>query len=58
MAGENSKIQGAFILGSHTATEASALSGIDGMLIYVSSTNGTFTSVGVWAYENGSWVKL
>jgi len=41
-----------------TATEASALSSpTDGKLIYVSSTNGTFTSVGFWGREGGAWVK-
>jgi hypothetical protein len=28
----------------------------DGMYIYVSNTNATFTTIGFWAYENGSWV--
>lgn len=41
-----------------TATEASAITGADGMLIYVNSTNGTFTSVGFWGRENSAWVKL
>jgi len=26
------------------------------MYIYVSNTNATFTTIGFWAYENGSWV--
>lgn len=42
----------------YTATEASALTPSDGDLIYVTSTDATFTSVGFWGYENGSWVKL
>jgi len=41
-----------------TATQGSAVTGINGMMIYVTSTNGTFTSVGFWGYENGAWVKL
>ena len=41
-----------------TSTEASAITPSDGMVIYVSDTNGTFTSVGIWARENGVWVKL
>lgn len=41
-----------------TSATAALISGLDGMVIYVSDTNGTFTSVGIWAYENGSWVKL
>jgi hypothetical protein len=49
---------GAAIYKNFTATQASALTASDGMFIYVSSTNGTFTSVGFWGYENGAWVKL
>lgn len=41
-----------------TATQASALTAEDGGLIYVSDTNGTFTSIGFWGRENGVWVKL
>lgn len=41
-----------------TATAASAITATDGMFIYVSSTNGTFTSVGFWGRENGTWIKL
>lgn len=41
-----------------TAAQASALTAEDGQLLYVSTTDATFTSVGIWARENGSWVKL
>jgi hypothetical protein len=41
-----------------TATQGSAVTGINGMVIYVTDTNGTFTSVGFWGYEAGAWVKL
>lgn len=41
-----------------SAATASVLSPSDGWIIYVNSTDGTFTSVGIWARENGSWVKL
>lgn len=41
-----------------TATQGSAITGVDGLMIYVTSTNGTFTSVGFWGYENGAWIKL
>jgi hypothetical protein len=47
-----------FLLPRMTATEASAVTGVNGLVLYVTSTNGTFTSVGFWGYENGSWVKL
>jgi len=41
-----------------TAGQGSAIAPVDGLIIYVTSTNGTFTSVGIWAYENGAWTKL
>ena len=41
-----------------TATQASAITASDGMMLYVTSTNATFTAVGFWGYENGAWVKL
>lgn len=41
-----------------TSTQASAITGVDGLMVYVTDTNGTFTSVGFWGYENGAWVKL
>ncbi len=50
--------EGVFRLKQFTATQASALAPSDADIIYVNSTNGTFTSVGFWGYENGSWVKL
>jgi hypothetical protein len=39
-----------------TAATASAITPANGMYIYVSNTNATFTTIGFWAYENGSWV--
>lgn len=41
-----------------THTEAGALPLTDGYIVYVTSTDATFTSVGVWAVENVTWVKL
>lgn len=42
-----------------TATQASAISSpADGLLVYVSSTDATFTSVGIWARVAGTWTKL
>lgn len=41
-----------------TAAQASAVTAENGQLLYVSTTDATFTSVGIWAYENGAWVKL
>lgn len=40
------------------ATTASAITPQDGMMIYVNSTNGTFTQVGFWGYVNGTWTAL
>jgi hypothetical protein len=41
-----------------TVTEAGALTPAEGMIIFVSNTNGTFTSIGLWDYENSAWHKL
>lgn len=42
-----------------TAAQGSAISSpANGLMIYVTDTNGTFTSIGFWGRENGSWVKL
>ena len=47
-----------FLLPRMTATQGSAITGVNGLVIYVTSTNGTFASVGFWGYEAGAWVKL
>lgn len=42
-----------------TATQASAItSPAEGLLIYVTTTNGTFTSKGWWGYNGTAWEKL
>lgn len=41
-----------------TATQASAITAVDGLMLYVTDTNGTFTSIGFWGYQNGSWQKM
>jgi hypothetical protein len=41
-----------------TAAAASAITAADGMIVIVSNTNGTFTSIGFWGYQNGSWQKM
>lgn len=41
-----------------TAAQAGLLFGADGAMIYVTTTDATFTAVGFWGYENGAWVKL
>lgn len=40
-----------------TATAASAITAAEGDMVFVSDTNGTFTSIGLWCYENGAWSK-
>lgn len=41
-----------------TAAQASAITPANGMMLYVTDTNGTFTVVGFWGYENSVWTKL
>jgi len=41
-----------------TATQASAITATDGLQLYVTNTNATFTSVGFWGYVNGAWTQL
>jgi hypothetical protein len=50
--------KGWMLLEAISATDASALTATDGMLINVGTTNGTFTITGYWARESGVWVKL
>lgn len=51
-------VQGTFVVPRHNAVTASTFGLINGTIIYVTSTNGTFTSVGFWGVEAGAWVKL
>lgn len=42
-----------------TATQASAIvSPAEGLLLYVTNTNGTFTTKGWWGYDGAAWKKL
>jgi len=41
-----------------TAAQASAITSVNGLMLYVTDTDATFTSVGFWGYEAGAWVKL
>lgn len=45
----------AFLIMRMTAAQASAITPADGMGLYATDTNGTFTSVGFWKYESGAW---
>ena len=47
-----------FLITRMTATQGSAITAVNGLMIYVNSTNGTFTSIGFWGFEGGSWIKL
>lgn len=49
---------GTFIAPRFLAGAASLFALIDGTIIYVTTTNVTFTSIGFWGVENGAWVKL
>lgn len=51
-------VEGTFVVPRHNAVVASTFNLVNGTMIYVTSTNGTFTSVGFWGVENGAWVKL
>jgi hypothetical protein len=42
-----------------TATQGSAISSpAEGLMIYVTDTNGTFTAKGWWGYDGSNWLKL
>ena len=42
-----------------TSTQGSAISSpAEGLLIYVTDTNGTFTAKGWWGYDGAAWQKL
>lgn len=48
----------AFYPPSMTATEASALTPSNGAMIYVTTTDATFTTTGFWGYVSGAWIPL
>lgn len=51
-------VGGPILIPRLTAVSASALPVTDGYFIYVTTTNGTFTSVGFWGAQAAAWVKL
>lgn len=54
----NSTTQG-FLPPRMTATQGSAISSpAEGLIIYVTNTNGTFTAKGWWGYDGAAWQKL
>ena len=49
---------GALIVPRMTSTQADVIPLVNGSIVYITSSGGsTFSSVGFWFYENGSWVK-
>ena len=51
------KNTGVFNLVPISAATASALTPAEGDIVIVNTTNGTFTSVGLWSYVAASWAK-
>lgn len=41
-----------------TASEASAITPVEGLVVFTSDTDSTFLSIGLHCYENGNWNKL
>lgn len=41
-----------------TVTEAGALTPAEGLMVFVSNTDATFTSIGLWIYQNSAWKAL
>jgi len=50
--------EGSYQFNTITSAKASSITPKEGMFVFVSDTDATFTSVGFWGYENGSWLKL
>ena len=48
----------ALLLMRMTAAQASAITPADGMMLYTTDTDATFTAIGFWGYANGTWVQL
>ena len=52
-----SSTTGAFFPPRMTAAQADSLTGVDGMIIFVTDTNTTFTPNGFYGYDNG-WISF
>jgi len=48
----------AFRITPMTAAQAVAITAIEGLMVFVSDTDATFTTIGFWGYENGVWTDL
>ena len=51
-------VGGPILMPRVTAATASAYPLTNGYILYATTTDATFTSVGIWAVEAGAWVKL
>lgn len=54
----NTTVNSVLTLTPVSATDASALTPAFGMLVVVNSTNGTFTTTGLWFYNGAAWVLI
>jgi hypothetical protein len=53
----NSTTKG-LLLSRMTAVQGSAITPVDGLVIYITTTDATFTSAGFWGYEAGVWIQF
>ncbi|MCA9497100.1 MAG: hypothetical protein KC589_09215, partial [Nanoarchaeota archaeon] len=53
-----SSTTGGLLMPRMTSTQASAITPVNGLVVYVTDTNGTFTNIGFWGYSNGSWIEF
>ena len=51
-------VDGYFLCPRQNVATMALLTPEDGAIVYVTNTDATFTSVGYWGYENGTWKKL
>ncbi len=52
------KSNGVFNITPMTAVTASAITPAEGDIVFVSTTDATFLTVGFWGYQGGIWVKM
>ena len=41
-----------------TAAQAAAITAVEGLIVFVSDTDATFTAIGFWGYQNAAWTKM
>lgn len=49
---------GGLLMARLTAVALNAITPVNGLIVYAIETTATFTSLGFWYYEEGSWIKL